>query len=126
MAALLAVASPAVAAETAAPAASEETAAESVTPELVGLWSNLTDSDKTLIRTAGRHTGSALTTTRDTPNAAFWTALEARGLMQSVPLSQAYAENAVPAMEAAGFRIFQVTEKGSNELPALLQTLTKP
>lgn len=103
----------------AAATAPSRAAGEAGDQELSKLWSELDPSDQAVIRAAAGNMGSALTTTKDTPNDRFWSALATRGYLVTAELSDAYPENAVAVMQAAGFRLYKVTGSGVAEMPKL-------
>ncbi|MEQ8826070.1 MAG: hypothetical protein RIC14_17015 [Filomicrobium sp.] len=89
------------------------------------LWSELSSGDRTVISTAAKKAHAVITTVKGSANDKLWSELAKRGFLEPASLAEQYGENAVAAMEAAGFKAYSVTWKGAKELPNILEGIDK-
>lgn len=89
------------------------------------LWSELSSGDRTVIAAAAKKAHAVVTTVKGSANDKLWSELAKRGLLAPASLAEHYGESAVPAMEAAGFKVYSVTWKGAKELPQILEDIDK-
>jgi len=92
--------------------------------KLGALWAELSEDDRSAIKTASGQVGSIMQTIKGTANAKFWSELDNRGLLRSVTLVEIFGAQA-EVFEKAGMVAFAMTPKGAESIPGLVKDLEK-
>lgn len=92
--------------------------------DIAGLTSRLSAGDRSVLVAALQRPDSQMMTIEGSANDVFWSALERMGLMQQHPVPKEMADKL--AGTGVKPKIFSVTDKGTTEIPTLVEWARKP
>lgn len=92
--------------------------------KLASIWAELSDGDKSAMKTGAANAGTTMQTVKGSPNAQLWGIFTERGLMRTVSLAELFGTQA-DTFEKAGMIAFAVTPDGAKEIPGIIEELEK-